>query len=686
VAVDLSAGDLKVLDGTTIDHGPLDCSRRSLVEIDGTAAWQERGEQYAIRLRAKRSQSRSEAFGLRLIPPSWMVEFPRTSLGPPAGRVVAAQRDPPVAFWRSVGGSGQWVRLKAAQEWPTGEIELALVKDTIIWDRAHILVLPQAAQIVARSAGDHTVEIDVIGFGNCEASVDRGVRVSKIEIQNGVRLVSDWDDIPPPYISVLTRFRSTDRPIEVRHRIRTPYTKGFITGADGRLVSGRRRAQFSDLRELWAHAGGRDGQKSELMARIEVIRSGPCVDRRLGHVTRFVDEIALSRTQRTLERLYATTSTLDADIKLVILTHGIEGGFLQVSAFDRDVVVNADERTCQFRAQYGHEGELIGARLVAWSIAQPEQELVELTSMEPGTWGLPSADQVGTWLVLGAGTANGRVRPRVFNNGVLSGEAPAIAKAMAIADTPLRKEALGLRLAEIAVEPWAESVKEDWSFLDRLLENAESRVPLMALDVLVELAKNPAVLSAWLFRSGGKLRRHVADMEDGLPFLWSLIPVSVWRATALGAYGYFKGLLGSEELARKVVSDSLIEIASYCPQANGGCWIAREALSLGHPNGEPTLAQLKLPELQKILRDRVGEALPRAVWEDRAAKEANWLNFGIDIIGSSPVVAAAIALSDHAPSSLTISTLRFCRDKGADSFDFRFRCAMQLQLSQQPSI
>jgi hypothetical protein len=265
-----------------------------------------------------------------------------------------------------------------------------------------------------------------------------------------------------------------------------------------------------------------------------------------------------------------------------------------------------------------------------------------------------------------------------------SGEPPLI-EAIRIADSTLRRAELRKRLEAIAAAPWAQENIEDWSFLDRLLENAELRLPLLALDVFLEIARSPSILSAWLLRSGGKLRRRVADMEDGLPFLWSLIPISVWRDAASAAFRHFEGLLGSADLARTIMAETLQEASDYCSQAKSGCWVAREALKLNHPEGEPTLANLRLPAWQAVLRSQIGDTLSLPAWEAKVVGERDWLNFEADVLDSSPVVAAAIALSGQDPSPLMVPALRFCRDRGPDNFDSRFRCAVQLHLSQSSS-
>lgn len=133
-------GDLTVLEGDAVRQSDK-IGEGELVEISGSAAWRERGAAFGIRLRAKRSQSKSDQFGLRFREPTWVVKFPRTSLGPPIGRVFAAQRDPPKVMWRPV-GTPTWAGLEK-EEWPIGQIEVALVKDTIIWDRLEVLILPK---------------------------------------------------------------------------------------------------------------------------------------------------------------------------------------------------------------------------------------------------------------------------------------------------------------------------------------------------------------------------------------------------------------------------------------------------------------------------------------------------------------------------------------------------------------
>lgn len=687
LAVDPMEGTVRALEGTTAIVGRLDDLARSLFEVDNAAIWQAPGESYGIRLRAKRSQGRSETFGLTLAPPPWQVNFPRTSLGSPVGRVVTAHRDPPQTLWRPVGDAGQWRRLDVRQDWPIGELELALAKGEIVWDRTRILVLPKDARFKTRWIGDRQTEVDVTGFGNCVATVD--TEISKISvgsssIPDGTRLVLTWGGPPLSHIAIRTRLLSASRPVDVRHRIRIPFPKGFFTGAQGQLIPNNQQMRFTELGQLWAHAAGLEGQPSELMARMDVVRSGPCAGRRLASVTGFTNEMALSRSQRTLERLYATSATLDADIRLQVLTNGIEGGFLKVSAFERDVMIDAEQKTCELRNDHSKTDIGDGAQLGAWSIGRPEEPPLELRPTEVNKWSLPSEGGAGPWLILGRGDYVGRVRPRAVADAVSrSGEAPLI-EAIRIADSLLRRAELCKRLNAIAAAPWAEESVEDWSYLDRLLEHAELRLPLIALDVFLEIARSPSILSAWLVRSGGKLRRSVADMEDGLPFLWSLVPISAWREATTAAFRHFEGLLGSD-LARTVMAQTLQEVSDYCPQAKSGCWVAREALALNHPDNEPTLANLRLPAWQTVLRSQIGDTLSLPAWEAKVVGERDWLNLEADVVSSSPVVAASIAIDNQEPSALVVSALRFCRDRGPDIFDSRFRCAVQLQLSQSPS-
>lgn len=689
LAVDASEGEVKALEGTAAIAARLEGSARLLFEVDGAAIWQARQEPYRIRVRAKRAQVRSETFGLRLRLPSWQIEYPRTSLGAPVGRVVTAHRDPPQTLWRSVGDSGPWRRLDVRQGWPTGELDLALAKDEIVWDRTRILVLPEAARIKARWIGDRQTELDVIGFGDCAVSVDMTnveVAVSISPVTDGQRVVVTWDGSPLSYITLRTRLLSAPRPVDVRHRIRVPFSKGFFTDAQGHLVPNNHRLRFTELDHIWAQSAGLEGRRSELMARMDVVRSGPCAGRRLASVTGFDNEMALSRSRRTLERLYATSATLDADVRLQVLTNGIEGGLLRVSTFERDVTVDAERQTCALRIDHGKPDDDVGTRLVAWSIGRPDEPPLELRETGRGQWAIPSEPGAGPWLILGQGDHSRRIRPRVVaDEASIKGEAPLVT-AVRIGDQTLRKSALRERLDAIASAPWSPEYMDDWSFLDRLSENAELRVPLLALDVFLEIARSPSILAAWLLRSGGRLRRRVVDMEDGLPFLWSLLPMSVWHATAMAAFHHFEGLTDNKDLARKIMMETLQEVSSYCPQANSGCWVAREALGLSHPEGEPNLPNLRTPAWQAVLRAQIGETLPLPAWQAKVEAERDWLNLEADVLSSSPVIAATFALNGQEPSPLMVPALRFCRDQGPDNFDSRFRCAVQLQLSQSTSL
>ncbi len=688
LAVDPSEGAVKALDGTATIVARLEGTARSLFEVDSAAIWQAFQERYGVRVRAKRAQARSETFGLRLTPPPWRVEYARTSLGAPVGRVVTTHRDPPQTLWRSVGDSGPWRRLDVRQDWPTGELELALAKDEIVWDRTRILVLPDSARIKAKWVGDRQTEIDVVGFGDCAVSVEMTntkIAVSLSPIAAGQRMVVTWDGSPLSYITLRTRLLSAARPVDVRHRVRVPFSKGFFTDAQGQLVPNNHRLRFTELAHLWAQSAGLEGRRSELMARLDVVRSGPCAGRRLASVTGFDNEMALSRSQRTLERLYATSATLDADIRIQVLTNGIEGGQLRVSTFDRDVTIDPERQTCALRLDHVKLHDDIGTKLAAWSIGRPDEPPLELRETGSGKWAIPSEPGAGPWLILGHGDHAGRIRPRVVaDEASTNGEAPLVT-AIRIGDQTLRKVALRNKLDDIASAPWALDHSDDWSFLDRLLENAELRVPLLALDVFLEIARSPSILAVWLLRSGGRVRRRVVDMEDGLPFLWSLIPMSVWRATATAASRHFEKLVGSNDLARTIMTETLQEVSSYCPQANSGCWVAREALGLSHPEGEPTLPNLQTPAWQAILRAQIGETLPLPTWQAKVMAERDWLNLEADVVSSSPVIAATLALNGQEPSPLMVPALRFCRDRGPDNFDSRFRCAVQLQLSQTTS-
>ena len=259
-----------------------------------------------------------EAHPLALYPqrPPWTVIAPFVSLGPPGFSVDTGalswrrtQRD----MWRQVG------------QWPIGRLQLALIRDKVVWDTSEIIVLPQNARIAARRAGELRTMIDVVHLG-ADATIEGPSEVERSAIEGGVRITVEWPNLHEPAVMVRTRLEMDALPL--RHRVRVPFGPGAIE-REGKLLSGATKIRFADLGDCRAVSGGEDGARAELVVRVQGGAGYPTVIDRIG----FVDDLPLHRLRRRLLRQFAAVGNQDANTRIHVERDGTGGRHIEVKRY-----------------------------------------------------------------------------------------------------------------------------------------------------------------------------------------------------------------------------------------------------------------------------------------------------------------------------------------------------------------
>jgi hypothetical protein len=481
----------------------------------------------------------------------------------------------------------------------------------------------------------------------------------------GMSLLASFAGLTPAEITLATL---TAGGASVRHRIRVPAPGGGFLDAGRRLIVGVAAASFVDLPRMAARGGSADDQ-AEITARL-VATDGPLAGIRLARTLGFVEELPLARLVPELRRLYATAGERDAEIQLRVSQGGVLGPALRATAFDHTIGLGEGSRVylCDRR---GQPVEVHGD-MVAISPLRPSAEPVLLNRAGVSGWEVPEDAEAGPWMLLGAGALAGRVRPRIR-----AGSAPAascegsLATAAATPGQSSRDAAFHAALQGLAADPMGNGAAAEWAFLDATLDAAEAKAPAIFFDVLARAAECPGLLPHWLLRCDETRLPRLLRLEDELPMAWALVPLTAWRAAALG-FAEFYRRFGAD--VTSLLGQRLSDIATLCPATQPGVWEAREVLGIAH--GTDQVGRAGLGRFGAMLAAFAGPDPGEAPWRTAVASCVDWENLPADVRVGATHAAARSALGVASLAPREVAAVRFCRHAAPDDFDHRFLYAV----------
>lgn len=661
LAVDLARGSLDVVSGEAVPVGMVAGTPRTVVRITGEARWREPGSNLSVRLRTGVAASASAVLGISGAVPRWAVLAPLATLGSPTvARPAPGQR----LIWRPLRTGTAWQPL--AGPLPEGlESDIALCEGDDMLDRRRVVVLPANAHAAARRVPGG-IEVRVRGMA--AEHMDLPGRPDARAAQEGADTVMRIACAGPEPGEVLLRTFHRNG-LEIPHRLRVPMPGGGFVRSDGEAMAHNSLVVLADLPGLLARAGANDPH-AELELRARVLGGVS-----LGRVVGFIDDLPLAGLRATVHRLHGALDDPDGQVRLQVLRSGLAGpAALRVQAFDRTIEV------LHGAAAMLAGGPLLeGGGLGALALTSPADGVRELSrAMWPGGegWSLSDLPASGPWLLVGCGSLAGRVRPRVWPGAAGLAATGRLAAAAAVSHQEARHAAFNDAVTALAAAPDAPEAAAEWAFLDATLDAAARHAPAANFDVLRAAGRTPAVLAHWALRAAADRLQGLAALEDGLPFLWSLVLMSDWRRAA----ECWATLFSDWGLDPKVAVEGRVsELATLFPGTGAGMWIIRDALSMAHPSGQ--CPRQALPAISSHLASHAGPEPGGHAWLVSARGVRDWANLPPAVRDGAPHAAARHVLGLDPLCLLDQRAIRLCRHAEPDDYDGRLLAAVLLHAS-----
>jgi hypothetical protein len=692
LASEPNSGELEpVGDGRVRSLGPIQGTSRILYEITGGALYKEAGDDKLVRLQPAAARSVSQSVGFDLRRPSWRVQAPLVSLGPPGSRILRAVGSPserPILHWRPAGGQhARWRRITSDAEWPIGQVDLALIHNDVIWDRTRLVILPAGARISARPGARGTCIVECIGFGDALIAFDSmredGLKVEKRSIPGGIQFQLYPPVSAPAELVIVTRFGNP--PCDLRHFLPFPRAGGGFVDPNTRWLPANTAIHFDALTGNRARVGAGTERQGTLQIDLRPT-TGPFATIQVGLDIGFFDEFPLSRSRPTLASLFAMAADLDAEFHCTVLTAGQTSRPLRIVRFLNWLDFDVANCLARIRSRIGGLYENADdVNLYARRLSDPAGEPTILTCAGPNTWKLPGQERSGAWLIYGCRGNAFVIRPRLWISGERLStidDGADLSSIAGVSDRQVREQAFDRRFEKLAADPWAPSSESDWGLIDTTIETYRNVVPLAALDALLALARQPDALATWAFRLARDRLPLMLILEEELPFTWVLVPLNAWLRAARKLQKFWAANGLDKDLITRLMGDKLDDLKSFCPSLVACVWYLREALNLPSISGEATLRQLRTPAFQSVLRSQIGNTPSPQQWLAAARTNANWRNLDHLMLAGAAVYAAEMAVTDQRVTPDVSNIIRYCRERDRDQFDFRYQAAVSLRRGQ----
>lgn len=620
-------------------------------------------------------------------------------------------------FWRPVVTGGQWAPLPKTG-WPLGLIDIALVRDNGIVDRARVAVLPKTADLDIRGRSVASGALIFRGFGGARLSIDRthlpgDAVIEIVSLGDGavtveIRCVAE----PPADVRILIDGQGEPGYGGGAIPMTLPFPGrgcGFI-GSDGHWLGENARLALDMLYGVRARVSGSLHGHGDLLGYLETRDAN---QRQVKVCKAFSREYPLASLRDAFTRLLSAGHGIDDSVMLTMTGDGGERR-LRILRFDISLSVierNDDgSRLFGFKASIAADGcdniEILAKRLTDLSEPETPLPIIKDSDGQP-RWLFQPADLApGCWLIYGRLDGRHRVRPimKTVAGAPDAYDPSSLKDCIGIADLWIRQDALAMRLQGMTQNP----LDPDWEELASVRKSLQDSLPLITMDMFKILSSDPAALAMCLARSGGTEVEAVLRMAHELPFSWQLLPIKVLgdaflavrdaRAQDFSARGLEKG---AKPLADRSVLDTLRRIQDADPSLTMTCALILDRLGLSDP-GCPGAAQFADPRLRAVTWKQLTDARRRLL--DARQDERGWplvLDFRNERLTiplpsefaqdppplrsylDAPFVAAIVAWTGTETAPDIRHALEFCRDADPAWFEDAYLRAVAL-LSQKP--
>lgn len=276
-------------------------------------------------------------------------------------------------------------------------------------------------------------------------------------------------------------------------------------------------------------------------------------------------ELALVDFVADIRSLLAISKNLDAYVRFSLYTEGSEVAGLKFRRFKMSIEPERSRGEVQLQAGalVGVSfDELNGLELQATRLTQPEQTPVNLDAttsqgMTVGVWQFsPEMRSAGPWLIYSSESSETLVRPLLWEvpGHTTPEQVKTLHAAVCIGDPELRSESFQVLFKEMAND----SNHSGWDYL-RSLWRRFQHLPLSTFQVWKDAILNSALLAAMAIQLDSEILER---LEEELPVMWELIPVSVWQNVLSSYQTNLSAVLDDEIIIQSIIGDTISRIAA----------------------------------------------------------------------------------------------------------------------------
>jgi hypothetical protein len=417
-------------------------------------------------------------------------------------------------------------------------------------------------------------------------------------------------------------------------------------------------------------------------------------------------EIRLIDYEPEIQRMLANSDALDATVALSLRPPGGPGVSLKIARYAAAVRRDPTSSSVVLDAAAASKqtpDQLSRVQLYALRLDQPGEEPFALAqihsqSVPTGSWRVDAERFTpGPWLIFPAPASELNSRPLLWpvdGPAEVSGD---LASVLRISDQAERFEALDTAIAKLSED----LAHPDWTSIERLAGHL-GHLPLTSLDLWRRLARSYSGTAALVLRVGSLPARFSGRFATELPFLWELVPFSVWRAAISAVRRQCDAWYGAKDaqtIFDEHVGRRIQELSSYDRSLRVLLEAARDAAT-GTISRDVKVAQLPTSDalfadqlfegegclLQQLMRNNAEAQWPAGFTDEVAAARRSPTTVALlcradygfrDNVINIPIILAVQAVTGEGPDWLSwpmaISMLRanqsFDPDWFSDAFD-----------------
>lgn len=496
---------------------------------------------------------------------------------------------------RLVGVDADWVTLDDAQP---GINELQIVTGNEIMYRRRFGFLPAGTSIkhvAGSSAREGSIRVDRLGEWQFAHNECQNIRVAREKDGSDLVLNLRSNEFPPADFTFQVWKKNLRQAISLT--VPYPSSGAILIDPQGDLLSTKHAELFAEmlhgyrLRFFPRRPGMMrialrlqliDDKMPEVEARDLYVHSSVAVQNSV--------ELPLIHFIPDIKSLFAISVNLDARVRLSLVNEGAECICLRFRRFRLDI--EHDQETGEVRLFPDSMKELTvdeisGLKLEATHLSRPQEAPESLQQFD--SQGVPTgrwqfAPRIpGPWLIYSSADGHEMVRPLLLD----------------VPDNPL----VAISFSGMA----GDSNHRDWTYLSSLWYRFK-HLPVSTLPIWKEAVSDDRFLAAMVIYEIFDAQTEMLDrLEDELPVVWELIPLSTWMEILEKYRSELRGKL-DDTIAASIVDDAIKRLSGQDEGLDAVAYVVRQK-TLGNsgdagPEVKPEVAKSLISGSYQEMRQR----------------------------------------------------------------------------------